>query len=295
MTTDELWQQFFYHLKVKRRSKATMKYYECTQRVFGRYLAEHRLEHSTLSVLHLRGFLLSLEEKGLAPGGIHGHGRAVRALFNWASDEELITNNPAKRLGLPSLPRERHPTVTNERVKQFLSSCKTSEQPSRDIALVLTLFDTGIRLQELTELRLEDLLFDRGLLRVMGKGSKERFVPIGAKTMQTITNYLRKERKPNHAGVRHVFLSRTGQQLTKSGVGIRLMKLGKSQGMKREDTAPHAFRRGFAVEFLRNGGDVFTLQQIMGHTNLEMTRRYVTFLDDDLKTAHLRFSPVDRL
>jgi len=78
-------------------------------------------------------------------------------------------------------------------------------------------------------------------------------------------------------------------------VGIRLAGLARRSGLKREVVAPHAFRRGFAVAFLRNGGDVFTLQQIMGHATLEMTRRYVAFLDEDLKAAHLRFSPGDRL
>lgn len=297
MGLEQIWQNFLYHLRVKRRSPATIRYYQVTQRTLEQFLREQGLqsEVEALTVSHLRAFLLSLEEKGLGPGGIHAHGRAVKALFNWATAEELIDRNPARRLSLPSLPRERLPTVTTEHLKQLLIACKASDRPLRDTAMVLTLFDTGIRLQELTDLNLENLLLDRGLLRVMGKGSKERLVPIGVKAMQAVTAYLRRERKPSHTGVKSVFLSRSGMKLTKSGVGIRLAKMGKVKGIAREDCAPHAFRRGFAVEFLRNGGNVFTLQQLMGHTSLEMTRRYVNFLDDDLKAAHLRFSPVDNL
>ena len=120
-------------------------------------------------------------------------------------------------------------------------------------------------------------------------------VPIGATAMTEIGRYQRRERKPQHQHFQQVFLGRYGEPLTRSGVGIRLTRLGQTANVTRDQVAPHAFRRGFAVEFLRNGGDVFTLQQILGHSTLEMTRRYVSFLDEDLKTAHLRFSPGDRL
>lgn len=297
MSTDTLWQHFLYHLKVKRRSKATVRYYEVTRKTLARFMEKHGIEANaeTLTVGHLRSFLVWLEEEGLGPGGVHAHARALRSIFNWAYKEELLTRNPAKRLELPALPRERQPTVDSETVRKLVKACKATEQPLRDTALVLTLFDTGLRVAELLGLTMSDLLFDRGLLRVIGKGSKERFVPIGAKAMQAVSAYLRRERQEKHAGVQSVFLSRPGLPLTVSGIGIRLAKLAKCIGIDREDCAPHAFRRGFAVEFLRNGGDVFTLQQIMGHSSLEMTRRYVAFLDDDLKAAHLRFSPVDNL
>lgn len=297
MSIDVLWQQFAYHLRIKRRSRNTLSNYDVTRRTLYRFLEAEGVpdELSMLTVGHLRGFLVWLEGQGLGPGGIHAHGRAVKAVFNWAEQEEIITRNPAKRLELPSLPKERQPTVTVETVRRLQRACKGSEQPLRDVALILTMFDTGLRVHELIGLTLDDLLFERGLLRVTGKGAKQRFVPIGSKTMSAVSAYLRRERRQKHAGVRNAFLSRCGEGLTRGGVGIRLAKLARQIGVGRDQCAPHAFRRGFAVEFLRNGGDVFTLQQIMGHSSLEMTRRYVTFLDDDLKAAHLRFSPVDML
>jgi len=297
MSIEQLWQHFLYHLRVKRRSLATVRYYGVTQRSLDQFLKEHGIEANTdtLTVSHLRAFLIWLEEKGLGPGGIHAHARAVRGLFNWAQKEELIQKNPAKRLELPSLSRERQSAVTPELLKRLVRACKGTEQPLRDTAVILTLYDTGVRISELLGLSTDDLHFERGLIRVMGKGSKERFVPIGAKAMQAVNSYMRRERRPKHAGVRSIFLNRAGLPLTVSGVSIRLAMLARQLESPREASAPHAFRRGFAVEFLRNGGDVFTLQQIMGHSSLDMTRRYVTFLDDDLKAAHLRFSPVDRL
>ncbi|ASN81373.1 tyrosine-type recombinase/integrase [Deinococcus ficus] len=297
MTIEELWQQFLYHLRVKRRSKATVRYYDVTRRTLLRFLAEHDLpsEAEQVTILHLRHFLIWLEERGLAAGGVHAHARAVRAVFNWGLKEELLVANPARRLELPSLPCERQPTVNPELVKMLVKAAKGTEQPLRDTALVLVLFDTGLRIHELLNLTTAHLLFDRGLLQVMGKGNKQRFVPIGVKAMQAVNSYLRRDWSPQHEGVRQVFLGRWGLPLTVSGASIRLAKLGAQLNLDRSQTAPHAFRRGFAVEFVRNGGDVFTLQQIMGHRSLEMTRQYVMFLDDDLKAAHLRFSPVDNL
>ena len=297
MLIQALYDQFFYHLKIKRRSPNTVNFYDVSRRTLQRFLDELEIaaDTDTLTVAHLRHFLVWLEERGLGPGGIHAHARAVKAVFNWGFKEELIEKSPARRLELPSLPKERQPAVTNDITKTLLKACKATERPLRDTAIVLVLFDTGLRIQELLELRVNQLHFARGLLRVRGKGNKERYVPIGSKAMSGVAAYLRRERKPRHEGIQAVFLSRCGEPLTRAGAGIRLNKLAVASGIKREDCAPHAFRRGFAVQFLRNGGDVFTLQQIMGHSSLDMTRRYVTFLDDDLKTAHVSFSPIDHL
>ena len=293
----QLWEQFYAHLRIKRRSKATLIYYACTQRALTRFLTAQGLPEDVelVKVGHLRAFLIWLDGQGLKAGGVHAHARAVRSLFNWACREELLPLNPATRLELPSLVHKRLPTMTVEKVKRLLVACKTSGEPLRNAAIVLTLFDTGGRCQELLDLSASDLLFERGMIRVMGKGSKERFVPIGARAMQAVVAYGRRERRPNHDGVQSVFLGRTGQKLTPSGVGLKLLRLAREGGLTRADCSPHTFRRGFAVEFLRNGGDVFTLQHIMGHASLDMTRRYVSFLDEDLKSAHLRFSPGDRL
>jgi site-specific recombinase XerD len=299
MTLDELWQHFFYHLRIKRRAAATIRFYGVTQRALGRFAlaecASFPVSLEELGTAHLRGFLVWLETQGLAAGGIHAHVRALKSFFGWATREELLARDPSQRLERPALPGRRLPTVTPVQASRLLQLARQTDQPLRDAALVLTLFDTGLRLAETTGLKLSDLQPERGVLRVIGKGNKERSVPIGTRALGTLTTYLRRERRPRHAGVSNLFLSRTGLALSHSGVGLRLASLAEQAGFERALVSPHAFRRGFAVEFLRNGGDVFTLQQIMGHSSLEMTRRYVSFLDEDLKAAHLRFSPADRL
>ena len=150
MTVDELWQQFFLHLRAKRRSSATLTYSSCTQRVFGRFavMAEIPADLQAITVTHLRAFLRHLEDMGLAPGGVHGHARALRSVFNWAEREELVTKNPVQRLELPSVIKLRMPTATLDLTKTLLATSKSQGQPLRDAAMILTLFDTGISVQE---------------------------------------------------------------------------------------------------------------------------------------------------
>ncbi|MFD2610360.1 tyrosine-type recombinase/integrase [Deinococcus taklimakanensis] len=298
MTWNELWEHFYYHLRIKRRARTTVHFYRTTQRALDRFAAEGGSlpgEVQTVTVLHLRGFLSWLEGRGLAPGGIHAHVRSLKALFGWAKREELLPGDPSLRLERPTLPQRRLPAMDAERVSQLLAAARTTDQPLRDVAVLLTFFDTGIRLEELITLRREDVRPEKGILRVIGKGDRERSVPIGTRALTAINAYLLRERQPRQAGVQELFLGRTGLSMTRSCISILLKRLSEFTRLERAQTTPHTFRRGFAVEFLRNGGDVFTLQQILGHSSLEMTRRYVSFLDEDLKAAHLRFSPGDRL
>ncbi|GGS15633.1 tyrosine-type recombinase/integrase [Deinococcus knuensis] len=298
MTLEELWEHFYYHLRVKRRAATTLRYYQVTHRTLNRFAAatpDFPAAAEGLTVTHLRAFLIWLEGEGLKVGGVHAHVRAIKALFTWAHQEELLPRNPAARLQRPTLPGQRLPMVNGELVGKLIQQARAEEYPLRDAAMLLTLFDTGVRLAELITLRVEDIHPERGLLRVIGKGDKERAVPVGTRALTAISQYQRRERRPRHAGVKQLFLNRMGDPMTRSCVGIRLNMLAGRLGVARALTTPHTFRRGFAVEFLRNGGDVFTLQQILGHSSLEMTRRYVNFLDEDLKAAHLRFSPGDRL
>ena len=297
MTVWELWEQFEYHLRVRRRATNTLSFYRVGVKGLQEYLLKHAIpdEIGGLTVAHLRGYLVWLEDQGLNLGGVHARGRTLKALFNWGFREELIECNPVTRLDLPCVDKFRLPSIEPSSVQAALEVCRTGLLPLRDRALLMTMFDTGVRVSELTGLRLSDLRLERGLIRVLGKGNKERFVPVGTRAALALTGYIRRDRKPFMAAFDQLFLGRSGKPLTRSGVSQRLADIATELSQPVSQFAPHSFRRGFAVQFLRNGSSVFELQQILGHTSLEMTRRYVNFLDEDLKAAHLRSSPGDRL
>jgi site-specific recombinase XerD len=121
----------------------TLAYYGTTANAFASFLEQQKLESlETLTVHHLRAYMRELETKGLGPGGLHAHVRALKAIFNWAQHEELLMLNPSKKLERPSLPKLHLPTLTPETVSSLLVAAKHGKQPLRDTALVYTLFDT---------------------------------------------------------------------------------------------------------------------------------------------------------
>lgn len=297
MHLDELWQRHTRHLKLRKRSPYTLTYYDATARTLRAYLEGegHDLRAEAVTVGDLRGFMEHLEVKGLAEGGIDAHYRALKGVFGWAMKDELLDRNPTARLERVKKPHRLMVTLGGEEYRRMLAAARKSPFRDRETAIVVTLFDTGLRLAEVASLTVDDVRFADGLIRVIGKGNKERVVPLGQMASEALDRYIRKSRKPRHAFTQHVFLGRAGTPLTRSGVSQVLADLAQQAKVPRAHAAPHAFRRAFAVNYLRNGGDVFSLQHVMGHPNLEMTRRYVNLLPEDLAKVHAQVSPADRM
>ncbi|CAM3714964.1 tyrosine-type recombinase/integrase [Deinococcus frigens] len=297
MHLDELWERHTRHLKLRRRSPYTLTYYAATARTLSAYLTAqgHSLQAGAVTVGDLRDFMEHLERGGLGTGGIDAHYRALKGFFGWAIKDEWLSLNPTARLERIKPSQRLMLTLTADEYSRILAVARKAALRDRETALILVLFDTGLRLAEITGLSLDNVRFTEGHLRVTGKGDKERFVPLGQRSSGALDRYIHKGRKAQHAGVTQVFVSRTGTPLTRSGVSQVLADLAEQAGVPRAHAAPHAFRRAFALNYLRNGGDVFTLQRVMGHTTLDMTRRYVQLLPEDLARVHAQVSPADRM
>lgn len=289
------------HLASLRRSPATLDYYKYALEPLDKFLAERGLPVDTdsLSKPLLQDFQLWLREsRKMKPGGEHAVMRGVRAALRWAHEEELIPRDPTAKLKLITVPQSRPPAVQPEEAREALRIAATMEQPLRNRALLLTLLDTGVRAGELLQLRVEDVDLERGMLKVRAETAKrkrERLIPVGIKCGKAIAVYTRKERKPAFPHVPELFLNRSGEPMTKGVMDHLMLAIGQQAGIPRSHLAPHAWRRAFATSFLRHGGDVFALQQLMGHSTLEQTRVYCRYLPDDLQRQHLRASPADRL
>jgi site-specific recombinase XerD len=166
----------------------------------------------------------------------------------------------------------------------------------RDYTITLLLLDSGLRVSELCELKMEDVRLEEGLLKVLGKGNKERLIPVGRQVQKLMWHYIGRFRpSPAMPRVSNVFLTDDGYPLCKDRVEKLLTRYGKLAGLTGVRCSPHTFRHTAAVSFLRNGGDVFSLQRLLGHSSLEMTRRYCQLADIDVQKAHMRASPVDNL
>lgn len=233
----------------------------------------------------LRAWLLELRGT-LSPESVAGFVRGLKAFGNWCAAEELGEAAGFRALRRPRVPRRLIAPFTDAELQGMLALAEPRER-----AVVLLLLDTGLRLAELLQLRVGDLRPD-GTVRVMGKGSRERIVPVGATARRAVVRYVagRGGARPGDA----LFVGARGAPIERRMLQKAIADLGRRAGVGTR-CSPHTFRHTFARSFLVNGGDVFSLQQILGHTTLDMVRRYVSLTEADLVARHRVASPADRL
>jgi len=304
-----------YKLSAKSEGKShnTIAIVEDSVRYFEEFLTNCNLSTnvSAIGIDELRRFILYLQERPrfaqhrftqpqgghLSGHTINGYMRALQAFWAWLEREDFIEENPFTRLKIPKAPRRVIPTFTEAQLRQLFGVINTTSPVGyRDYTIILTLVDTGIRCSELTNLRLSDVNLESRLLKVWGKGSKERLVPIGAKVQKALWKYITCYRpQPATPRYDHVFLTRDGRPLTKDRLEAIIERYGKRAGIVGVRVSPHTFRHTMAVTFLRNGGDVFSLQRIFGHSQLEVLKGYVNLAQADISRVHERNSPADNL
>ena len=259
----------------------------------------------------IRAFILHLQQKrcffghrfnhaqnrGLSGYTINCYLRSLRIFLSWLVSEDIIECNPFDRVKIPRPPRKVIPAFSDSQFQRLLNAIDTrTAEGYRDYIIILTLLDTALRVSELCNLKLGNLWLDEGMLKVVGKGNKERLIPIGKQVQRLLWRYINRCRpEPAMANYDFLFLTREGKPLTKDRVEKIMTYYGRKAGIEGVRCSPHTLRHSAAVRFLRNGGDVFSLQRMLGHASLEMTRRYCELADIDVKRAHMTASPVDNL
>jgi integrase/recombinase XerD len=201
-----------------------------------------------------------------------------------------------RRLKLPQLPNTNPEPLSEEEIQRVLkASLQETDEKLRNFAMFMLFLDTGIRLGELVSLKLSKIDFALGEMTVFGKGRKERKVPIGTQAKRALMDYVTIQRpdpvNPQHEDI--VFLNADGFPITHDAVEKVFLRVKRAADVPKFH--PHVCRHTFSVRYLMNGGDAFSLQKILGHTSLEMTRRYVNLASGDIKDKHRRFSPMDNL
>ena len=214
----------------------------------------------------------------------------LSALFRWAVSEGMIETNPMATIRKPRFQRKIIKGLEPEICNKLLGSFNSRNLDNyRNKAIVYMFLDTGLRLSELANLQMSDINMEQGIIKVIGKGDKERLARIGIKTQEALWNYL--AHRP--VDLDHVWLGRDNAPFTVDGIAQMIRNLGKRHGIR---LSPHKLRHSFAISFLRNGANPFELQIALGHSTLEMTRRYTQALGfEDVFKRHVMASPVDRL
>ncbi len=293
------------------KSPKTISWYSSNLRRFQNYLKNRHLPDSlnNIDIKVLREYVIFLfkrkrfdghpytpvQENLLSSASVHAHVRTLRAFFNWLLTEGLIQNNPAQELKLPKVTKRVVSILSDQEIESILNTLSlTNTSEARNRTIFMVLLDSGLRIGEIVNLNMGDTHIDEGFLKVMGKGKKERIVPIGRNAQKALQRYLFRYRvTPNLPITENVFLSIHGGPLTENSIKLMFARLAQRSGVKRLHA--HLCRHTFATRFLINGGDVFTLQQILGHSTLEMVRCYVNLASNHIAIQHQRFSPLDRL
>ena len=271
---------------------STVEFYAIRLRQFAAYCdAQAVTQVQEITPDYLRRYLLLLAETH-NPGGVHAAFRTLRAFFRWLDFEEVMPpewKNPMSKVKAPKVPQELLEPVSLTDAAKLIESCKQGDNAERDKAIFLFLLDTGARASELRNVNLEDVDLGAGAVIIrQGKGRKPRTVFIGRKTRRALRAYLRTRRDNAPA----LFVTIFGDRLTYTGLREILRRRAKDAGLTKKPTL-HSFRRAFALNMLRNGADIFTLQRLMGHSDLTVLRRYLNQTDQDTQAVHSRASPVD--
>ena len=228
-----------------------------------------------------------------AQRSILGRFASMSAFFNWAKSDGLLQQSPTEHIKRPKVAKQIVPIFTREEMQALLAACDDQDESvaARNKAIITLLLDTGIRLGELLGLRMDRLNVQDGTAQVTGKGAKDRVVFIGAFCKKQLWRYISMFRPEPAPNVVEVFLNLDGTPLQDRRLYAVVTGLGKKAGVS--NVHPHRFRHTAAVQFLRNGGNIFALQKMLGHTTLDMVRYYVELSQEDVKNVHKTASPAD--
>ncbi|MEN6529078.1 MAG: tyrosine-type recombinase/integrase [Anaerolineaceae bacterium] len=289
----EIWiDAFMMDRKAQNMAKGTIHYYQYRLKEFVEYCGTQEVKRITqIDPNLLRQYFLTLQQNGHNPGGVHMYYRVIKAFLRWWENEVEPQNwkNPIKKVKAPKNPVVPLNPANIEDVRAMIDVCpKDNFYGTRDRAIMLVLLDTGLRANELCSINVEDLNLITGEIHVkVGKGRKSRYAFIGSKARKAVRLYLR-----YHPGnVEPLWLNRERQRLEYWSLDGIMRRRAKEANVSHPSL--HSFRRWFALTCLRAGMDAFSLQELMGHSDLQVLKRYLKQTSPDLMIAHKRACPVD--
>ena len=290
-------QDYMTMLKVERNlARNSLESYERDLQQYHQYLkTELKLKTiRNVTLGHIRSFVRKLSNRGLAANSIKRAVSSIRTYHNFLSAEGHMKDNPAQLLDTPKVPRKLPNVLTIQEIDKILGIIpENAPMAQRDLAIFEMMYSCGLRVTELCDFKTSDILWDSEMIRVQGKGSKQRFVPIGPIARENLKNYLNHERNTladKNPNVAEVFLSRNGRKLTRMMIWVLLKKWTESAEVKKE-VSPHTLRHSFATHLLEGGADLRSVQEMLGHTDITTTQIYTHLDKEHLKEVHRTYHP----
>lgn len=291
------------------RAASTIFWYGEKLREFHRWLVEagYPTDLGGLTADRVREFALHLQDRDkkfernpftptknqkLSGHTIRGYIRTLKAFASWLFQDGYTDTNLLQRYHLPKARRIEPEWLNHEEIERLLNGFdRKTTIGARDYAMIVTFLDTGLRCAELCNLALPNADLEDGELKVIGKGDKERTVPVGLRAVRALRRYRDHFRPAMETAA--FFLTYDGQPLTVVAVQKMMVRVKREAGIPRLHV--HLLRHTFAIHYLMAGGDAFSLQRILGHSSLDVTRMYVNMASPQLKEKHRLYSPMDNM
>lgn len=296
MNLEEHIQNYLHYLKVERGlSENSIISYERDLNRHNAYVVQQSItDLNEIDRLFILAFLKELTDEGKSSTTIARMVSSLRKFYQFLRQEQWIDQDPMQHIDTPKRRQSLPKTLTIAEVEQVLSMPDTSKKLGiRDRAMLEVMYATGLRVSELLSLKLDDLHLALGLLQTIGKGDKERILPIGDMAIQWIHVYLEKSRplllkkKPDTP---YLFLNSQGKPLTRQGFWKILKKYAQQAGIKKEVT-PHTLRHSFATHLLENGADLRIVQELLGHADISTTQIYTHITKQRMVDVYQHYFP----
>jgi len=254
----------------------------------------YELDPSNIELQHLSEFLVWINDLGLSARSQARLISGIKSFFKYLLLEDVIDTDPTSLLEIPRIGRKLPEVLSIEEIDRIMSVIDMSKpEGRRNRAILEVLYSCGLRVSELTGLRLSNIYFDKGFIRITGKGNKERLVPIGNTALREIRNYLPDRNSLAHIDKENedvVFLNRRGKGLSRVMIFNIIKDLAVGAGIKKS-ISPHTFRHSFATHLIDGGADLRAVQEMLGHESILTTEIYTHLDRQYLRDAIIRFHP----
>jgi integrase/recombinase XerD len=299
MTLEAAIAAFLNYIKVERGLSAnTISAYERDLRKFAAFAQKQGLQLEAVTRDDIVEFLSSLYRAHLDSRSVSRNLVAVRNLFRFALAEEAVSGDPTMNLESPKVRKLLPSYLRMEEVDRLMAQPDLATPYGvRDKAIIELLYSTGMRVSELVNLRVSDLEMRMGCLRCIGKGDKERLVPVGRKALAAVQQYLAEARpellragRPGAPPPQSLFINRSGNRISRIGIWRILTQHGRRAGI-RANLSPHKLRHSFATHLLERGADLRSVQLMLGHADISTTQIYTHVIEERLKQIYKAHHP----
>ena len=288
----ELLEAFLTYLTVEKGlSRNTLDAYGRDLKKFGLFLKERNCALDSAAGADIVDFIETLRSEGYSAASSGRFLSSIKALYKYFLIENIMDHDPSENIQTPKKWERLPKALSMSDIRELLDARHSGKTAMRDAAMMELLYSSGLRVSELTSIRFGDIHFDAGFIRVTGKGSKERVIPVNLRAIEKIKHYIREERPEilrKKKQSPYLFVTRRGGRMSRQRFWQTLKAVGKKIGI---DLSPHTVRHSFATHLLEGGADLRSVQKMLGHSDISTTQIYTKVTTDRIKKVFKKYHP----